>query len=200
MRKDIVFTTETDGLVKHTLVNDKFIHLFPNMLDISLRVQGAKESLNVLVDNGIDIPKEVTKINGITNEDVEQYGASPEKVSELLEKVINDGDALITHNAKFHSKVLEAFYFRIGKKMPDVQFICLQSLCTDLLRIVSDFEGEYKYPSLKELRSYYNIPNEASKMDSLVLIYDLVKEQLNERRDQEGKEEEIAEGSKSSSS
>lgn len=183
MRKDIVFTTETDGLVKHTLVNDKFIHLFPNMLDISLRVQGARENLNILVDNGINITDEITKINGITNEDIKEFGVKPDKVIELIDQIVADGDALITHNVKFHSKVLEAFYFRVGRKLPDIKFICLQSVCTDILKIVSDVEGEYKYPSLRELRAYYNVPDQASKMDGLVMIYDTVKEQLNEQRE-----------------
>lgn len=186
MGKDIVFTTETDGLVRHHVVNEKNIKLFPHMLEFSMRIPGASENLNLLIDNGIEIKDHITKINGIDADLIEEHGVVPGGALNLIDTLIEDGDCLVSHNVSFHVRVLKAFYFRLGRKFPDVSTKCLQTDGTNLCKIYFDADNpddsNYKKPTLNEMKAVLNIPNEASKMDSLMAIYDEMKDILNEER------------------
>ena len=194
MGKDIIFTTETDGLVKHTIVNDKFIHLFPNMIDISLRIVGANENLDILIDNDIDIKPEMTRIHGITNEDIVDKGIRPKQAIEVIDKVIQDGDVLITHNAKFHSKVLEAFYFRLGKKMPEISFLCLQGLGTEICKLGEKINGKHKYPKLDEILDHFKVRGDDNKLNKILQCFDLIKESVNEQAKSKRVSSQVQEG------
>lgn len=186
MGKNIIFTTETDGLVRHHVINDKNIKLFPNMLEFSMRIVGASENLTLLIDNGVAIPEDITKINGIDKELMEAYGVVPEGAINLISTLIQDGDCLISHNLSFHIRVLKAFYFRHGRKFPEVSTKCLQEDGTNICKILFDpdkpDDTNYKKPTLKEMKAIFNVPNQASKMDSLAVIYEEIKDILNEQR------------------
>jgi DNA polymerase III epsilon subunit-like protein len=186
MTKEIIFTTETDGLVRHHVVNEKNIKLFPNMLEFSMRIAGASENLTLLIDNGITIPEHITKINGIDKKLMEAHGVVPEGAINLIDTMIQGGDCLVSHNLSFHIRVLKAFYFRNGRKFPEVTTKCLQEDGTGICKILFDPEdpdnSSYKKPTLNEMKAIFNIPNEASKMDSLVAIYDEIKDVLSEQR------------------
>lgn len=186
MKKDIIFTTETDGLVKHQIVSEKYIHLFPNMLEFSMRIPGASENLTLLIDNQIEIPEKLSEINGITLDLIDEHGVVPEGALNLIDTLIQDGDCLVSHNVSFHLRVLKAFYFRQGRKFPEISTKCLQTDGTDICKVFFDPENpddsKYKKPSLKEMKAILNIPNECDKMDSLMAIYDEIKDQLNEER------------------
>lgn len=186
MGKDILFTTETDGLCKHKVVSKKFIHLFPNMLEFNMRIPGANENLNLLINHGVPVPEQITKLNGITNELIAEQGSDPFGSMKLIETLIQDGDRLISHNVAFHLKVLQAFYLRMDKKFPKVETVCLQELGTDICKIYFNpeepEEGRYKKPSLPEMKELFNIPEQADKMDAIAAIYEHMKGTISEQK------------------
>jgi len=182
MKKDIIFTTETDGLVKHKLVNEKYIHLFPNMLKIVIGLPNQDSRMTLLVDNRIDIPEKITKINGITNELIEEFGVAPLGVLDLLKTIINEGDCLVSHNVEFHLAVLKAFYFRLGEKFPEVSTKCLQKSLIDVVKKPfneEDPDSGFKKPSVDHLKEFYSV-EDFDKFQSLRKIYNLSGEHLIE--------------------
>lgn len=186
MKKDIIFTTETDGLVKHQVISDKYIHLFPHMLQISLQDEDGAQPTKILIDNGIDIKEHITKINGIDNKLIAKHGVNPLAAIALIKLHINDGDCLVSHNVDFHLKVLKAFYYRNGVKFPEVSTKCVQSSLIDTVRIPFDADNldkGYKKPSLDHLKEFYGIPSETQKIESLHKIYQSSKELLLEQRE-----------------
>ena len=185
MSRDIIFTTETDGLVKHEIVSDKYIHLFPNMLEIVVKIPGASTHLALLLNHGVTIPEHITKINGIDNDLIEKYGIVPAGAANLLSTMLMDGDCLVSHNVEFHLKVLKAFYFRFGKEFPDVSTKCLQKDLIDVCKVPFDADNldkGFKKPSLDHIKQHFNIPKDSSKIDSLHIAYENTKGLLNEQR------------------
>jgi DNA polymerase III epsilon subunit-like protein len=186
MKKDIIFTTETDGLVKHQVVSDKYIHLFPHMLQISLQDEDGAQPTKILIDNNIEIKEHITKINGIDNKLIAKHGVNPLAAIALIRLHINDGDCLVSHNVDFHLKVLKAFYYRNGVKFPEVSTKCVQSSLIDTVRVpfdAEDLEKGFKKPSLDHLKEYYNIDKDMPKIESLFKVYGAAKELLVEQRE-----------------
>ena len=179
--RDILFTTETDGLPRHSVISEKYIHLFPNMLEFTMRRIGTYENLSLLLDHGIEVPEKITEINGITDELIAEHGVVPEGAANLICTLLMDGDCLVSHNVDFHIKVLKAFYFRMGKEFPKITTKCLQSSLIEDCAIPFDEEDPskgFKKPSLDELKVKYNVPQQASKMDAMHFIYDSVGDKL----------------------
>lgn len=184
MGRDIIFTTETDGLVRHQVVSDKYIHLFPNMLKITLAQPGDEHYTSLIIDNGVEIKERITKINGIDKSLIDQHGVSPIGALEIIDSLIQDGDCLVSHNVSFHLRVLKAFYHRLGRKFPDVSTKCLQTDGTGICRVPFNKDepsDQYKKPSIDEMKEFFDIVV-PGKMESLLAIYSFMKDVLNEER------------------
>lgn len=186
-KRYICFSTETDGLVKHTIVNDKYIHLFPNMLDFN-GLDDDYNFLNVYINHGTKVPEHITKINGIDDALLAEKGHLPEEAAKAILKFLGSGDiVLVTHNIKFHTKVLESFFYRLGLKLPEYSYIDIQEDLTDTINIkFTDKEGnltdKVKKPTLTEIRDFYNIDVDLNKVGSIRKIYNITKGVLNERK------------------
>lgn len=180
MSKDIIFTTETDGLCRHTVVSDKYIHLFPNMLKIEIN-----DRAPMLVDNDIDIKEHITKINGLDRELLSKEGYRAEELIKIIQPLINDGDCLVSHNVDFHVKVLKAFYFRQGVRFPEVSTKCLQTSLIDETKVLfdeSDPDSGYKKPSVEHLRHHYNLPDKLTKFEVISAVYEVAGSLLHEEK------------------
>lgn len=63
------------------------------------------------------IDEKITKLCGITNEDVEMYGQSPQLIWNQLWQMITAARVLVAHNEEFDVKILRRFAMDLG--MPD---------------------------------------------------------------------------------
>jgi DNA polymerase III epsilon subunit-like protein len=113
----ILFDTETTGLVQPIAVPlDKQPHII-EFCAIRLNDKTLKEemSMEVLMDPGVPISEEITKITGIKTDDIK---GKPPFIA-CLPDIINfmfGQSLLVAHNCDFDAKLLQFELMRVGKE------------------------------------------------------------------------------------
>ena len=97
------------------------------------------------------IPEEITKLTGITEEMIEQYGVLEEDVLRELSGLICDADYLMAHKAEFDMGFIDQAFTRRGMTAPGK--ICLCSL-EDI-----KYPPEIKTRNLRHLAAEYGFLN-----------------------------------------
>ena len=102
----VIFDTETTGLpLPKTAPLDKQ----PRIIELGAVVvnkEGVVRELSQLLDPGVEISAEITKITGITNDQLKGKPTFKEFLPEL-KAFFTDTQVLIAHNAPFDRKMLE---------------------------------------------------------------------------------------------
>lgn len=107
---EIVFDTETTGFDPET--GDKVVEIGAIRIYDKMRTEDPRDTFHVLVNPERDIPEEVVKVHGITNEKVKDAPIFAEIADDFLAFI---GDApLVAHNASFDMKFLNAELAQIG--------------------------------------------------------------------------------------
>lgn len=114
--KIIIFDTETTGL---PLPNAAPLEKQPKVIELGMVVldKGTEHRLNWLINPGEQITEEITKITGITNDDLVGKPAFSEIVPEVLEWFAGS-DVAIAHNAPFDTKLINFEFKRLGIEFP----------------------------------------------------------------------------------
>jgi DNA polymerase III epsilon subunit-like protein len=147
MMKTLIFDTETTGLTLPSVADP---NKQPRIIEIgALLVEGEKviQEVSQLINPEIDIPKKITKITGIKDEDVQDQPIFADFSFELS-LVFEKADQLICHNAPFDVAVLKHNLVHLAKhpQFPWPKEI----ICT-----VAEYTHELgKYPKLTELYSH----------------------------------------------
>lgn len=117
IRQAIIFDTETTGLVKPLATP---IHEQPQIIEfaaIKVDFDSLEEldRINFLVDPGCELPEIITKITGITNQQLEDEEAMPfaDSFDELAEFFLGV-HTLVAHNLTFDTSLLRFELQRIG--------------------------------------------------------------------------------------
>lgn len=114
----LLFDTETTGLIKnHALPLDqqpRIIELYGSLVDDDGKVHGTVECL---VDPGVPVSEEITKITGITQKDVEGRGKITDHL-DMLDARLLKADAVVAHNLTFDRSIVEFEYQRAGRRVP----------------------------------------------------------------------------------
>lgn len=101
---------ETTGL---DTANDRVIEIGACLWD----VEGKRpvDMLNVLVNPGATVSEEITRITGITQNDVETFGIPPHEAFKMLFSFLEKGAYVVAHNGKaFDKPLLEAELQRLN--------------------------------------------------------------------------------------
>ena len=101
--------TETTGL---DCTKDRITEIGACLLDWNTGTP--LQMLSMLVIPEIPIPEEVVKLNGITEEMIEQYGVLEEDAMRELGCLMEDADFFMAHNAQFDRGFVEAARNRRG--------------------------------------------------------------------------------------
>jgi len=141
--KAIIFDTETTGL---PLPKTAPLEKQPRIIELGALVvdkNGPVASLNQLIDPGVEITAEITKITGITQEQLKGQISFKDFLPQLKE-FFAGADFLIAHNAPFDKRMLELDLERCEcTDFPWPE----QTICT-----VQEFRSEFgKRPKLLEL-------------------------------------------------
>jgi DNA polymerase III epsilon subunit family exonuclease len=122
--RTIIFDTETTGLPLPLVAP---LEKQPKIIELGMLVVEGEElvqGLNWLIHPGEEITAEITKITGITNEDLVGKPRFSE-IADEVEKLFASADACIAHNAPFDTKLVNFEFRRMERelKWPD-QVIC----------------------------------------------------------------------------
>ncbi|MGD8402010.1 MAG: 3'-5' exonuclease [Bacillota bacterium] len=152
----LFFDTETTGLPKSWNASVHKLDNWPRMVQLAWSLRGERgevlqERSKIIRPEGFTIPKEASRIHGITTAKANQEG-------ELLVNVLNDfcqvlnrdNLTLVAHNMRFDEKIVGAELLRMHIQS---NFFALPKICT--MKSSIDFCNlpDKKYPKLEEL--YY---------------------------------------------
>lgn len=126
--KYAIFDTETTGLPLHRTVSldrQPYIIEFGGIITDGIEIF---DEVNFLVKPPILITEEITKITGITNEDM--IGVEPfEAHMETISRFFSNSDCVIAHNLAFDKKMVDFAVRREGQTLADVNWP-KSELCT----------------------------------------------------------------------
>lgn len=145
----LIFDTETTGLILHRQAKDE---LQPRIIEWGGLLVGPGgeelEEFNTLIDPRVPIPEKITKITGITAEDVAGQPTFS-MVIPALSALFSRADVLVAHNLPFDRRMMELELHRAGTldKWPWPKHM----LCT-----VQEHAEEWGHrPKLVELYEFY---------------------------------------------
>jgi DNA polymerase III subunit epsilon len=147
--KHLIFDTETTGLILHPAAKDE---LQPHIIEwggLLVDERGNElEELDLLINPGQAVSAEITKITGITNEDL--VGQLPFSAAALIIKALFiAADVLIAHNLPFDAGMMKLDLKRVGM-FEDWPWPRI-NICT-----VQEHAEEWgKRPKLTELYEHY---------------------------------------------
>ncbi len=160
--KYLIFDLETTGLPQGSRSIIETIDKWPRIIQIAWVILDEELLLvkkeNFFIKIPEKIPVSVSKINGITNAKLEEFGRSPNTVFGSFINDLKVCDVLISHNLDFDAKVLEVdllrnnFPFQLQKK----KMIC--TMLSGKNYFFSQPLMQSKYPKLTELfgKLYFN--------------------------------------------
>lgn len=112
--KTLIFDTETTGLVLHRKAKAE---LQPRIIEwggLLVDEEGNElDSFNTLIDPGVPLPAEITKITGITEAELKGQPTFAE-VAPRLRELFSEADVLIAHNLPFDSTMMKLDLGRAG--------------------------------------------------------------------------------------
>lgn len=144
----LIFDTETTGLPKHPTAKDS---VQPRIIEFAAVVMDERGSLHreksVLINPGVSVPEEITKITGLTDDDLRNASRFAE-VMEEIKVLFASAERMIAHNLPFDCAMVRMELERLGVKewpWPSV------GICT-----VQEHAEEWgRFPKLVDLYEHY---------------------------------------------
>ena len=152
----LIFDTETTGLPKTWNAPVHKLDNWPRLVQIAWSLYDEKEKAQIncsiiINPEGFSIPKEASRIHGITTEKANREGELLINVLNEFCQVLNrDNLTLVAHNMGFDEKIVGAELLRMNIKS---NFFDLPKICTMKSTIDYCNLPNKKYPKLEEL--YY---------------------------------------------
>ena len=150
----LVFDTETTGMVDFKKLESDPCQ--PRLVQFAgMVVDGERvvKSVSSIVHPGINIPSDVSKIHGITDELVDRVGIDMYEILKWYSDEVRRCSFIVAHNANFDIRVMNSqFYYKkcIPPKIPEVYDTMEKS--TNLLKMKGPYG--YKWPKLIELHKF----------------------------------------------
>jgi DNA polymerase III epsilon subunit-like protein len=164
----IVYDTETTGLVKHPdAPQAKQPHLIEfGGIALSLKDGSVKATFKQLVNPGEYISPEITRITGITNEEVHGQPLFPQAWS-AISSFMRKGTAFLAHNEPFDHAIIDYELARAGETFAWPQTFCTISLyrgrwgrdmkLTELYASIMGKELDQKHRALSDVEALVEI-------------------------------------------
>ncbi|QDH49631.1 DNA polymerase III subunit epsilon [Pantoea phage Kyle] len=143
-----VFDTETTGLTVH---HQAPLGLQPRPIEFAGIITDGKEiidTLELIINPEIIIEEIITKLTGLTNEDLEVNKTFAEQHEQIAD-FISRGQAIIAHNMSFDKNIIDYAARRIGLTLDDMKFPKIQ-ICT-VEQFYPQFGRRMKLQELYEL-------------------------------------------------
>lgn len=112
--KSLIIDTETTGLIKHPSAQDSVQPQIIEWAGLLYEDGETLEELDVLINPGCPLPEVITKITGLTDEDL-RGARSFVPATEDIVRLFVKADVLIAHNLPFDKGMLELVLKRIDR-------------------------------------------------------------------------------------
>jgi DNA polymerase III epsilon subunit-like protein len=156
----LFFDTETTGLPGNWKAPLTDLSNWPRMVQLAWLLYDSKGELQeennyIIKPDNYTIPREVSKIHGITTAMAKKEGHDLKKVLVKFKKHLSKTDCLVAHNIRFDEKIVGAEFLRLMMKnsLEGKQKICTMLSSTNYCRIPGRYGN--KWPKLSEL--HYNL-------------------------------------------
>lgn len=153
----LFFDTETTGLPRSHHVSVRNLENWPRVVQIawltySISGRLLSENNYIIKPEGFIIPKEATKIHGITTKQALAEGYDLNNVLTQFARDVNKANLVVAHNIDFDEKIVAAEFLRkkIKHKLSKKPKICTMRSSTEFCEIPG-YYGKYKWPNLQEL-------------------------------------------------
>lgn len=125
MHKTLIFDTETTGLIFNRTIKDdklpRIIEIYGCLVD--LNNQTILDEFETLVNPGIPIPKEITRITGLEDEHVKE-APTFKLLASWLQAFMESADEMIAHNLAYDEEVMRVEFDRLGLKVKMPPMLC----------------------------------------------------------------------------
>ncbi len=155
----LFFDTETTGLPRTYRASIKDLENWPRVVQLawlSYNHSGKLLSENnyLIKPEGFIIPKEATKIHGITTKTALANGYDLNVVLNQFARDVKKASLIVAHNIDFDEKIIAAEFLRkkINHALSKKPKVCTMRSSTDFCEIPG-YYGNFKWPNLRELHS-----------------------------------------------
>ncbi len=155
----LFFDTETTGLPKNWKAPVTDLDNWPRLVQLAYLVYDFDGNLihscnEIVKPNGFTIPKDASKVHGITTDTANQRGSKIDEVFELFSIHLNRAKVIVAHNMAYDEKIIGSELIRMGLEntLDSKEKICTMESTVDLCKI--DGPYGYKWPKLEELHRF----------------------------------------------
>jgi len=152
----IFLDTETTGLPRNWNAPVGNLANWPRLVQIAwLLIESEGHELSnasfLVRPEGYTIPRDATRIHGITQERALQDGIPLKEVLSAFVQALNEANVLVGHNVNFDRHIVGAELIRCGMKsmLFEKPAICTMKAATDYCRIPGPYG--FKWPTLEQL-------------------------------------------------
>lgn len=152
----LFFDTETTGIPRNFKAPASDFQNWPRLVQIAwLLVEDQGQVIRtteyIIKPAGFSIPREASRIHGITTEMAMQQGADLPAVLAEIAQDLSRATVLVAHNLAFDEKILGAEFLRAGHSNPleSKERRCTMQGATNYCRLPG--RQGYKWPTLQEL-------------------------------------------------
>lgn len=165
--KYAITDTETSGLFDFSKPADaegqpRLCHLCMVLVDEDGQIE-REIDLHVKPDGWtLDPESQAAKVNGLTQEWLEENGTDILVILEKYTEIIDAGYVIAAFNAQFDTKIMRAELRRAGldDRFETTPNICLMKACIGICKIPKARGNGYKFPKLSEACAHFKIePN-----------------------------------------
>lgn len=152
----LFFDTETTGLPRNWQAPVSDIDNWPRMIQIAwilCDTKGKRIESNdfIIKPENFIIPREASRVHGITTEKANQEGVALETVLKKFNSLVKQCEYIVAHNVSFDEKILGAELIRknIPSDFESKRKLCTMHASTNYCKIPGPYG--YKWPKLSEL-------------------------------------------------
>ena len=153
---NLFFDTETTGVPRNYNAPSSNIQNWPRLVQLAWILTDENgnriHSDNLIIrPDGFTIPKDASKVHGITTEIAMKEGIPLDKAINQFIEDFNSARYIVGHNVDFDKKIVGAEMIRLGMKdiMDSKKSYCTMQSSIDFCKIPGKYG--YKYPKLQEL-------------------------------------------------
>lgn len=152
----LFFDTETTGLPQNFNAPASDLKNWPRMVQIAWILcnnEGTRITSNdyIIKPEGFIIPREATKVHGISTKRANDEGVELKHVLEEFNCLVEQTETIVAHNIRFDEKILAAEFIRkkIKSSFDKKPKICTMLASTKYCGLIGNYG--YKWPKLTEL-------------------------------------------------